>query len=551
MKNYFTSVSALAIATIISVTGTSTAQQAVTEAELTAGLSQAEIDTLNQQLLNNSYDCPKVLCGAYAFDTKEELISASLDEIRLREQRNGTSAVSTSNSSGLSKFGRRINGRFIPNFGPQPQIVFLDFDAGGAPTFPVTNSDTGEVESFIDHIYTPEERDEIQRRMENDFKGINVIMTQDQPTSGDFTTISFGRNDDQQLSYSSGSGTPLVPGVLFGVALDGIDFRNTNRSDNVFMNASIWNVYAQLDPTGELFTLRTGIPIETTLADAVSIAIVNQSANTGAHELGHAMGLRHHDSFGAPGDGYPPLSPNLINEEPNFIGERNATETTLHLMSTGTTGTVLEGSVNADRFFSERSATKLAITNGLSVFNESEKSASDRGQHVPLRLLRTPNTIEEGVNEDAILIVDAAVVAGEISEIDEVDTYTFFGKSGDFINLEMVSVVDRRFTNMVWGDLKVFYENFRGERTEIAVGLDSFEAQDPLLIDVPLPETGKYIVEVSSPDEFRFAFTFFGVTVFISPRNGEGLTELGVSDLRVGDYELLFYRCNKIFPDEL
>ena len=116
------------------------------------------------------------------------------------------------------------------------------------------------------------------------------------------------------------------------------------------------------------------------MSAAVSFAVTNQGANTGAHELGHTVGLRHQNSFGAPGDGIPntgAISP--FDFVPIFEGPSEADETTLHTMASGASvGLPFDGGVNLNRFFSERSATRLAINERLDRLTQAVSSTGRR-----------------------------------------------------------------------------------------------------------------------------------------------------------------------------
>ncbi|MFP6762662.1 MAG: Calx-beta domain-containing protein, partial [Planctomycetaceae bacterium] len=135
------------------------------------------------------------------------------------------------------------------------QVVFLDFD---------TATEVDEVQ------FTQTMRDAIQQNMAADFGAFNVVFTQMQPT-GDFTTVLF----NEEPFFGPG-----------GLASDGIDFRNLSFNDTVI-----------LKPDGFF-----GFPGAPPFTEAT---IISSNSNIAAHELGHAMGLRHRDSFGPIGSGVP------------------------------------------------------------------------------------------------------------------------------------------------------------------------------------------------------------------------------------------------------
>ena len=463
---------------------------------------------------------------------------------------------------GVRSFLAAKHGGFFGSFfrRGEPQVVFLDFDAGGAPTFPVCTIDaagnpTGVFGIFNDHFYTPEERDEIQARIEADYEKFNFEFVQSPPPAGtDFTTIAFGQNDaPEDCSQGSNISITATGGVsiLFGQA-EGIDFRNQNRNDNAFADASFWEFLAQFDPTGGTFSALSGLNLADfggNLVLAVSEAVTNQSSNTGAHEAGHILGLRHQNSFGAPGDGLPDtgaIPPNAF--VPVFGGPSNASETVLHTMASGASvGLGLTGSTITDRFFSERSATRLAINERGSVTTEdsiNNRRFSFLNGLFSLRWIFVPNTIVEGQNADALLRVRARVIEGNIDVEGEKDSYKFFGIKGEFFNAELISVIGEQLTfeEGILGQVRLFQLNYDGTETLVASNLQSFESLfDAEIFDAVLPKTGFYRVEVSAPDEF-----------FPVDLDGDGVldplpisTAGGAPELLTGAYSLQVYTCVK------
>lgn len=480
-----------------------------------------------------SDDCGLRACGMPEFQSQEEAIAFFAAD---RADRLALTSATSDGGYGEWKRGHKpFNSR-------GNQVVFLDFDAGGLPTFPVCFT-TGQLFGvFNDYVYTQEDRDAIQARIEADYADFDYIFTQKEPVTGDFTTLSFGLND-APLDCSAGSNIQLTPqgflSILFGQA-ENIDFRNQSKNDNAFIDASLWAFLAQFNPG--LLVSFTGLDpadFDNDLNALLTEAVTSQSANTGAHELGHIQGLRHHDSIGAPGDGLPTTgTPNPNDFIPVFDGPQNASETVLHVMASGASvGLPLNGSVVTNRFFSERSAIKLTLADKDNRLRE-EDTYDKRGlRDKPVRLLplRVPNTLIEGENAGKRLNADGIVVLGEITETGEVDEYHFYGRAGKFINIEMVSFSDARFTNPVIGAMRLMKVNWDGSRTEVASNIQTFEPFDPLIFDQELPETGVYVVEVDAPNIVFFDQTGDGVP------DPFPLDETGNGDLRFGDYELAFY----------
>ncbi len=429
----------------------------------------------------------------------------------------------------------------------QTQVVFLDFDAGGAPTFPICTNTGALFGVFADHVYTPAERAEITARVQADYADFNYEIVSEEPAYGDYSTVRIGDND-APFDCSQGSNITLVGGflsILFGQA-DGIDFLNRDRNDDAFADASLWTFLVQFDPAGTLFQNFSGIDVAGDfggdLQAALSYAIVNQTANTGAHEVGHIQGLRHQNSFGAPGDGLPSTgTPGPNDFVPVFDGGQNGTETVLHTMASGASvGLSLGGSSDRDRFFSERSATRLAINADGKITDEWRIRQNGGRYRINLDNIKVPNTILEGENAGKKLDVDALVIKGDISVVGETDSYVFRGKRGEYLNAELISVIGENLTfdEGIMGQLRLYMVDNRGNETMIASNLQSFESLfDAEIFDAELPENSFYRLEVSAPDEF-----------FPVDLTGDGVldpltlsTDGGAPELLTGRYSLQVY----------
>ena len=395
-----------------------------------------------------------------------------------------------------------------------PQTVFVSFETG-EPTFeaPLSllfgPSATGTI-TLSDYVYSPADREAVISRLEADYAPYNFTFVTEAPTSGDFVTLQFNSNDNP------GSGTAgFLPtgGILFGSAGE-IDFGNDNRSIVAINDANLWPTLNAFDafigaPQGFLLELNTGIDVAGVLSDgpdAVSLeeatrtAVINQSANTGAHELGHGLGLRHYDAFGPIGGGLPATGlPEPVAFFPFFDGGQNADETTLHLMSSGaSSGLSLAEAANSDRFFSERSAIKLAI-NERGRFVTDEQANSGQAN---LKKLQVVNPILEGQNADGRIDVRNIVVEGTIDTLGEIDTLTFRAKAGEVFNAEMISDVESAFFpewDRMLGKLTLFLQERDGTLVQVATNDDEFESFDAFMLDVTLPEDGTYVLQAEGP----------------------------------------------------
>lgn len=480
-------------------------------------------------------DC-LVACGLPDFDTVDDKVNFMRDRLKAGaggspEGANGPAGIGLGLGLGLNA----------------PQLVYIDFETGD-PTF--SGALFGVPFTLPDHVYTDAEKEEIKSRIEADYAPYNFEFTFDEPTEGDFVTLQFNSNDNP------GAGTAgILPngGILFGSAGE-IDFGNDNRSIVAINDANFWTALLFLDPffgfpPGGILELFSEIDVDldgagpdtgVTPEEALSIAIVNQSANTGAHELGHGLGLRHYDAFGPIGGGLPSTgTPEPESFFPVFSGPQNGDETTLHLMASGaSSGLGLEGSGNANRFFSERSAIKLAI-NERGRFVTDEQANSGQAK---LKKLRVVNPILEGENAGGRLDVRNIVVEGTLETLGEVDTLTFAGKAGEVFNAEMISNVEASFFedfDGLFGRLTLFLQDDRdGTLTQVATNDDEFESFDAFMLDVTLPETGTYVLQADAPAEVQFDITGDGipetVPLFLFGEDTE-------RDIRLGQYILNTY----------
>lgn len=416
------------------------------------------------------------------------------------------------------------------------QLVFLDFDS--APETVIIADASGQaIAELVSHVYTPEERAAIQGRLEADYARFpNISFTQVEPAAGSpFARVRFacgnGVPGSSCITFDPPSGALAV---LFGAA-ESVDFRNRNRSDEAFVQADLPEFVVALGGFG-FFNQVLGVPIDgndpESVRQAISSAVVTQASNTAAHELGHLLGLRHHDSFGPPGSGLPTTGqPDPQAFIPVFDRGVAALETVEHLMASGETVALpMAAAFAADRFFSERSATKLLATRRIPLQSEALLPVTEDGS-LALRVGRlfVPNTVlnPRAAGSGFLDVVGSVVSPAAVSPTSS-DVFQFSGRAGQVISAEVSSAANPRAADPVVTDLGLFLVRPDGARELVAFNLQNFEGFDPLLLDVTLPEDGVYELLVQASE-----FLVIGGVAF--PLEGPD------ADLATGTYELLLY----------
>ena len=384
--------------------------------------------------------------------------------------------------------------------GGDTQAVFLDFDSLGGPDL---------------HVYTQPERDQIQARLTVLYAAFAYTFTQTRPQTGAYTTISF--ND------------PGLYGLEAGKA-DSIDWRNLDRNDDVTVNVN-----------GLLG--RDGQPAATS-ANFVAITIT-----VAAHELGHDSGLKHADSYGPIGSGiYAGVDPTAYVDEVDesdpanpvvlsYPGPQGADETPYHILASGASVHTSLDDATGQTYFGTREAIKIAYSQQGTPTEETlgAHNAPASAQDVTLAPLAVPNTNERGIDVGLSFDVKAADVVSHIG-IDpltgkaESDFYRFDAQAGAILNVDIysASLSRDRLPNPIDSIVRVYllddagaphlvpyHDDLRPGR--VAVNDNGFQGLDSSLVDLVLPATGHYLVEVDT----------------YNPPGG--------ADQDTGDYELFLY----------
>ncbi|MGV2340552.1 MAG UNVERIFIED_CONTAM: hypothetical protein LVR18_43380 [Planctomycetaceae bacterium] len=272
------------------------------------------------------------------------------------------------------------------------------------------------------------------------------------------------------------------------------------------------------------------------------------------------IGLGVHDPPGV--DGYTPI----------FPGPAGGVETFDHLLGTGASSGTTRFNDLRDLFFGEREAAKLALAASnvtQTVISESSSPHRSQTSAQPLNLftMSVPNTLGSGINRDKDLHVQMLSILGEITvdsstQKSESDWYSFSGAAGDIFNLDLYSNSLTRYgtgtDDYIDSIVRIWYVS-GGVLTLVpwfsatAVNDDTFEPTDSSIVDLMLPVTGTYYIEVDtfSRDPASAVFDPGHPTSPLNPNNPGNI--LGYPDILkrfldtqadtdVGHYQLVISR---------
>lgn len=386
---------------------------------------------------------------------------------------------------------------------PAVQLVTLDFD-----TFTTPDTEPG------DYVYSPEERDAVYTILNDLFRtdpmdpmggpfGVTfeILDPLDPPTA--FTT--------SVVKFNSGA---------FGSS-EGIDFRNLDDADDVDVNATgVLGLFVDTPRSPEL-----GGGFWTAEELGSPEAVLMASAQIAAHELGHALGLRHHDAFGPIGSG---IGVAASKYSPSYPGPSLIGLTSQHLMGLNSAVSLSADTLLTPSHFSERSALKLMIgaiegeigPNPL-VVSESEYPGGDAPDDltmfamapIPLFELPIPNTLESPHAWAPLhggpdsLPGSAGIVIGTIEDrgpgIADTDHFELILDESTRVTVEVISEQNVNTTEVVDPKLAILDSTTGALLPYGSSGMtltdNQFESTDAILFDVDLP-AGTYIVEVFPAD---------------------------------------------------
>ncbi|MFO0943019.1 MAG: MBG domain-containing protein [Pirellulales bacterium] len=524
--------------------------------ETYGGLSDASQDTLDFSA--SQFDSVVIDMASLALQTVSTGLTLQLTSSMGIENVIGTSGPDTVRGNERDNYlagaqfyyGETGQNQAVAKLRPT-QWVWLDFDSAN-------NELSGE------HVYTVSERQAIRDRLEATYgiasQWFNVrfaFNTSEIPSGIDYATIRF--NETPSYGRPGGESTEIDLGNL-----------NYGGEAKVQVNGLLGGIEIPASPESDFLS---ALPEDSTtvvgrdLPAGTSANLIALSAKIAAHELGHLLGLRHYDSFGPVNFGV--HSPPGVSEfKPQYQGASAAFETFDHIIgSPASVGSTRQNDVGS-LFFGEREAVKIAFamsgndsaeTGTWTDEQDGQNRTVDTAQTVAWSTISVPNTLFRGLNSAKSFLVDTLAVSGQIGlagNVSENDYYSFEGQAGDVVSIELFSQALRRFTNNgVDGYIDSVLRLYRriDANTVVpvdyygssAINDDEFESTDSLLMDVTLPVSGEYIVEVD---------TFTRQPRITDPTPDELATwevdaqsafEDVIQDTDVGSYQLFAYRFAK------
>ncbi len=375
--------------------------------------------------------------------------------------------------------------------GAATQFFYIDFDSV-KESFDATGPGPGIPPADEIYDYAPEQRAEIVGYLNTRYDLHDIIFFEglpDIPGSGSVITLNKG----------------------FGAGAEGVDFRNLDDDDSASVNTI--SIFKFLGLTAGDWT-----------DPDVSIA----TANIIGHEAGHLMGARHHDAYGPIGSGIGTFPSDFLPGYPGPVSAPETPEAFQSLHAGGASFSFL--GLTSPKYVSERTAFRLEFakpfSDALVDTDLGDNHTVETAQFVdrdsgfftspyPFRDLPEPSStfFPEAASPfptELTGIVKAVVGTLEPDGGDGFlpDYYKFFGYEGEQWTIEVMSKIlegGDRYPDFA-DPAVILLDEFGGVIPYY--GADAVNDDDDdgelgaTLIDVILPETGFYVIEVVAASEF-------------------------------------------------
>ncbi|MEM1183646.1 MAG: hypothetical protein AAGI53_01455 [Planctomycetota bacterium] len=378
-----------------------------------------------------------------------------------------------------------------------PQLFYVDFDSvisspPGTPGRPD--------EAFL-YDYGPLEREEIVRYLNDRYELYGMVFlpgTKPAPGAGSNITLNSG----------------------LGAGAEQIDFRNLDGGDDAKVNIL------------SIFKTFLGV------TDFTDIDVVIATANVAAHEAEHLMGMRHHDKSGPLGTG---IGGGLFPGDfvPTYPGPIGAFEASVAISALHAGGTFSFESLTTSKVMSERLVPRLMVASepAFTIPEGGGNNTFPEAEMIDPMFFGVPYPLRPSLGPDAFdgraLVVTGALDTPGFGGGFVSDYYEFFGEAGEPWTIEAMSYIlpdpdsdgERYADNadvaivllagedspddFAPGSVIPYYGDPFGAMNDDDDDAPLVPASKPFdnyrsatLMDVVLPYTGSYVIEVIAAAPF-------------------------------------------------